>query len=52
MLFTSRHEIDIEEELDYLPKPARICLETDAVDHDIQAYVADRLENDKSLSRW
>jgi len=52
VLLTSRKEVDIEEELEYIPEPATICLETGAVDSDIRTYVRERLDQDKGLKRW
>jgi Cdc6-like AAA superfamily ATPase len=53
ILVTSRKERDIEKSLESLIDPSKmICLQTEVVDLDIQAYIRQRLSNDKGLEKW
>jgi Cdc6-like AAA superfamily ATPase len=53
MLVTSRMLRDIEEVLEPLIEPRnRICIQSAAVDSDIEIYVDYRLRNDRKLRRW
>jgi hypothetical protein len=51
LLVTSRQLADIEDSLANLATE-KICLQDSEVNEDIILYVADKLENDKSLSRF
>ena len=53
LLMTSRKERDIESSLeDYVDAENAVCLQSGAVDGDIQQYVQERLSSDKSLIKW
>jgi hypothetical protein len=53
MLFTSRREGDIKLTLEsILDNRNIICIQTDAVDHDIQLYVRQQLKDEESLRKW
>jgi hypothetical protein len=53
LLVTSRRERDIENSLKgYVDLQNSICLQSKAVDKDIQHYVRQRLSDDKALSKW
>ena len=53
LLMTSRKERDIESSLeDYVDPENAVCLQSGAVDGDIQQYVQERLSSDKSLIKW
>ncbi|KAF2006879.1 hypothetical protein P154DRAFT_420933, partial [Amniculicola lignicola CBS 123094] len=53
MLFTSRREGDIKLTLESILDSQNIlCIQTDAVDHDIQLYVRQQLKDDESLRKW
>ncbi len=53
MLVTSRMLTDIEEVLEPMIEPRnRICIQSAAVNSDIEIYVDYRLRNDRKLSRW
>jgi hypothetical protein len=53
LLCISRREGDIETSLGHILDPKRIqSIQTDAVNHDIQSYVCQRLSNDISLQKW
>lgn len=51
ILVTSRREHDIESCLSALAQES-IALQTELVDKDIDLYISNRLETDKSLERW
>jgi hypothetical protein len=53
LLMISRKERDIESSLEsYVKEEDTICLKRDVVDRDIQAFVQQRLSDDKSLAKW
>ena len=53
LLCTSRREGDIEATLGHIVESEGIlCIQTEAVDHDIRSYVHQRLSNDISLKKW
>jgi hypothetical protein len=53
LLMTSRKERDIENSLEgFVDKVDTVCLQSDAVDMDIQRYVQRRLSNDRDLVKW
>ncbi|USP72913.1 vegetative incompatibility protein HET-E-1 [Curvularia clavata] len=53
LLMTSRKERDIEISLEsYIKEEETICLQMQMVDQDIQRYVRQRLQSDRSLSKW
>jgi hypothetical protein len=53
ILATSRDISNIGEFLGtFLPKSAQICIQNDAVNEDIRAYVHERIYNDRRLKRW
>jgi hypothetical protein len=53
MLFTSRREGDINLTLERILDDRNIlCIQTAAVDHDIQLYVRQQLKDDESLQKW
>jgi hypothetical protein len=53
LLMTSRRERDIERSLEgYVKEENTVCLQRDVVDQDIQRYVQQRLNDDKSLEKW
>ena len=53
MLLTSRRHMDIEDALKPLTNSkSRICIQSAAVDADIETYIRHRLQTDKKLSRW
>jgi Cdc6-like AAA superfamily ATPase len=53
LLFTSRREGDIESTLGrILHKNNVLCIQNEAVDHDIRLYVRQRLSNEDSLQKW
>lgn len=52
-LVTSRKEVDIEEALEPLATEQRIvCIQSQTISEDIQAYVHQRLQTDARLKRW
>jgi hypothetical protein len=53
LLFTSRREGDIESTLGrILDDKSVLCIQSEAVDLDIQSYVRRRLSDDDSLQKW
>lgn len=53
LLCTSRREGDIETILSHILEDQRIlCIQNEAVDHDIRAYVKRRLSDDHSFRKW
>ncbi|KAF2132356.1 hypothetical protein P153DRAFT_272713, partial [Dothidotthia symphoricarpi CBS 119687] len=53
LLLTSRREGDIETTLGRILKGENIlCIQTEAVDHDIKSYVRQRLSDEESLQKW
>lgn len=53
MLLTSRYLIEIEEALQTMThSQSRICIQSAAVNADIEVYVSHRLRHDRRLKRW
>lgn len=53
ILVTSRKEQNIESSLQtIIPQENMICLQHGVIDRDIQAYIQQRLDNDKGLQKW
>ena len=53
LLVTSRKEKDIQESLEHLlGNDGEIDIQSALVDHDIRAYVQERLSTDRGLKRW
>ena len=53
VIATSRKEKDLEDDLGpLLEEQDKICIQSGIVDKDILAYINERLQTDRSLSRW